>query len=51
VSDEREKKTGRLENDDVQPDDVEAHVKAKMNDEAESDDGDDVEAHVRSHRT
>lgn len=46
MSDERDNKAGRFANDEAEQDAVEAHVKTKMNDEAESAD-DDVEAHVK----
>jgi hypothetical protein len=64
MSDEREMKSNKASNDEVKPDDVEAHVRATKNaatdapDEVRSgsgasDDGesdDDVTAHVRSNK-
>jgi hypothetical protein len=53
VSDEREKKAGRLANDEETPDEVEAHKKLHATSEAPDaadDAGDDVEAHLKSHK-
>jgi hypothetical protein len=54
MSEDREKKTGRLADDsETSTDDVEAHVRASRQNETappSEDEGDDVEAHVKATR-
>jgi hypothetical protein len=50
MADEREKLSGKTANDEVKPDDVEAHKLVHQSDEAEEAKDDDVEAHKLSNK-